>query len=98
MWRPIIKYGLILFVALSGLKLLEFQFFSYKMSLEIYLGTIAILFLLIGFVAAWFLTKNKISPESQVTKENKSPDVNRSEKSIIETPEVANSFVPDLSE
>ncbi|MBV1908259.1 MAG: response regulator transcription factor [Kangiellaceae bacterium] len=57
MTKLIIKYALILFVALSGLKFLEYQFFSYKMSLESYLGIIAGIFLLAGIIIASYWAK-----------------------------------------
>ncbi len=57
----ILKYGLILFIALSAFKFLEYQFFSYKITLEIYLGVVATTFLLVGF----FFSKHYFSQESK---------------------------------
>jgi len=61
MSKLITKYALILFLALSGLKFLEYQFFSYKMTLEIYLGIIASVFLVAGILIAkyWFQLREK---------------------------------------
>ena len=55
--RLILKYALILFIALSLLKFLEFQFFSYKLNLESYLAVVAILFLLAGITVTRFWAK-----------------------------------------
>ncbi len=59
MWRLILKYSLILFLLLSLFKLMEFQFFSYKMGLELYLILVSTAFLLIGFAISWFLKPSK---------------------------------------
>jgi len=61
MSKLITKYALILFLALSGMKFLEYQFFSYKMSLEIYLAIIASVFLVAGILIAkyWFQLRDK---------------------------------------
>ncbi|MEP1740818.1 MAG: response regulator transcription factor [Kangiellaceae bacterium] len=61
--RIVAKYALILFVALSLLKFLEFQFFSYKLNLESYLAVVAALFLLAGILGARFWTKWASSKE-----------------------------------
>lgn len=67
MSRIILKYGLVLFVLLAVFKFLEYQFFSYKFSLEIYLIIVSSLFLLIGFVASWHVKPDKIvEKEAQI--------------------------------
>lgn len=48
MLKLVLKYALTLFMVLGVLKFLEFQFFSYKISLDVYLGVIAGVFLLAG--------------------------------------------------
>jgi len=53
MWRLIIKYAVFLFAILSLLKFIEFQFFSYKITLGLYLGIIATLFLFAGFLISY---------------------------------------------
>lgn len=55
MTRIIFKYAVILFLALAGLKFLEFQFFSQQMSLEIYVMIIATIFLLAGFFLSRYM-------------------------------------------
>lgn len=55
MTKLLLKYGVILFVALSGFKLLEYQFFSYKITLEIYLFLVGSAFLVIGFIISQYL-------------------------------------------
>ena len=59
MWRLIIKYGLILFVALSAFKFLEFQFFSHRLSLELYLSIVATIFLAIGYGVSLYWSRKK---------------------------------------
>ena len=55
----VIKYGLVLFVILSVLKFLEYQFFSHKLPLEIYIAIVSTLFLSVGFLfAKYWLFKN----------------------------------------
>ena len=62
MGRLVLKYGLILFLALSAFKFLEFQFFSHKMTLELYLTIVATVFLGIGYwVSRYFLLNSRIS-------------------------------------
>ena len=60
MTKLIIKYGLILFISLAAFKFLEYQFFSHKMSLEIYLIILSSIFLFIGVGAAWYFKPNKV--------------------------------------
>lgn len=69
MTKLIIKYGLILFLALGAFKFLEFQFFSHKMSLELYLGLVATAFLAIGYwVSRYFSKSSAQEPEIDVDK------------------------------
>jgi len=65
MWRLILKYGLILFVALSAFKFLEFQFFSHQLTLELYLTLVATAFLAIGFVVANYLARQRNTPQAK---------------------------------
>ncbi len=59
MLRIVCKYAFILFIALSGLKFLEFQFFSQKLSLEIYLMIVATVFLLAGYFLSKYFSDKK---------------------------------------
>ncbi|MFK5947679.1 MAG: response regulator transcription factor [Methylococcales bacterium] len=70
MYRLIIKYAIFLFVILSLLKFIEFQFFSYKMPLGLYLGIIATLFLIAGFFISYvifFKNKKTTSASHEIT-------------------------------
>ena len=60
MLKLILKYAWILFIALAGFKFLEYQFFSHKMTLEIYLMVISTIFLLLGILGAWYFIPEKI--------------------------------------
>ena len=71
MKKIVVKYGLILFLALSGFKFLEFQFFSYRINLEVYLAIVSTLFLIIGFSVAKYF----VSPNSQTTDESSQIDL-----------------------
>jgi len=57
----VIRYGLVLFVILSVFKYLEFQFFSHKLPLEIYIAIVSTLFLLVGFLFAKYWLFKKMS-------------------------------------
>ena len=61
MWRLILKYALILFISLSFFKFLEFQFFSRKLTLELYLVFVATAFLLIGFFVSRRFAKKSVT-------------------------------------
>lgn len=61
MWKIILKYALILFLFLSAFKFLEFQFFSHKLTLELYLILVATAFLLIGFFVSRRFTKTVVT-------------------------------------
>lgn len=54
-WRVILPYALLLCAALAVLKLLEYQFFSYRARLDGYLGGVALFFLLFGIGLSWLL-------------------------------------------
>ncbi|MCW8880633.1 MAG: helix-turn-helix transcriptional regulator [Kangiellaceae bacterium] len=60
MLKLVLKYGLILFASLATFKFLEYQFFSHKMSLEIYLIIISTIFLILGLVVAWYFKPTKV--------------------------------------
>ncbi|TQV76503.1 response regulator transcription factor [Aliikangiella marina] len=69
MWRIVVKYGMILFGALAAFKFLEYQFFSYKLSLEIYLAIVATAFLLIGILLARYFAGSKPQNLSTIDEE-----------------------------
>lgn len=77
MSKIILKYGVILFVALALVKALEYSFFSYKISLEIYLGLVAVGFTIIGSGVVWFFTRHRTLP---VPEEPAKPDTKLLEK------------------
>ena len=55
-----LRYGLILGAGLIILKTLEYQLFSYRFSIELYTGLLALFFLLVGTaVGLGWLNKNK---------------------------------------
>ena len=60
-WKPI-TYGLITALLLSGLKLCEYYFVSFKLDLDIYLAIIALIFLVIGAGAAYTFLKYSVDP------------------------------------
>ncbi len=49
-WRLILVYGLILGILLVGFQLMKFSYFTGDITVEIYLGLIAVTFLVIGLV------------------------------------------------
>ena len=83
MLRLIVKYALILFVALSGFKFLEYQFFSHKMTLEMYLFIIATIFLLIGFGVSWFFLPKTDSTEEPEIDLEKLAEFSQREQEIL---------------
>ena len=62
MKKTIIIYSLILAGALIVFKLIEYTYFSYRISLDAYLGIVAVLFLGAGIFAGNFLRKKKPAP------------------------------------
>lgn len=79
--RLIIKYAFILFIVLSALKFLEFQFFSHKMPLETYLIIVAVLFTVAGLVVSQFLlnwrSKERPSHKSSNSDQISQPVINQ---------------------
>ena len=61
MLRRAVLYGLLLSALLAGLKLVQYYFFSYRIELEFYIGTIAAIFLIIGIWAGskWINSNTK---------------------------------------
>ncbi len=49
-WRLVLVYGLILGILLVGFQLMKFSYFTGDITVEIYLGLIAVTFLVIGLV------------------------------------------------
>jgi DNA-binding CsgD family transcriptional regulator len=75
MSRTTLLYGVLLGILLSGFKLLEFYFFSYKITLETYLGIVAVIFLLLGLFAGRLFFKGNAQTTSTNPPINKSPNL-----------------------
>ncbi len=60
MQRLIFKYAFYLFLALSLFKLLEYQFFSQKIGLEIYVSLVALIFSVAGYGLSKFISNRKL--------------------------------------
>ena len=58
MTQLIFKYGILLFLVLAAFKYLEFQFFARNLTIDIYLGIVALVFMLVGFFIAKYLQSN----------------------------------------
>ncbi|HEX6124753.1 MAG TPA: LuxR C-terminal-related transcriptional regulator [Pyrinomonadaceae bacterium] len=58
--RSIVIYGLTMAALLALLKLIEYQFFIRDLSLEMYLGLVAVIFVVLGVWAGTRLTRVKI--------------------------------------
>ena len=89
--KLILKYALILFVALSLLKFLEFQFFSYKLNLESYLAVVATLFLVAGIIVTRFWSK--WSSAKSKTEQN-----NVQQNGSSESPKTSSDIDPQLQQ
>lgn len=84
MTKLIIKYGLILFLSLATFKFLEYQFFSHKMPLEIYLIILSSIFLIIGLVTAWYFKPEKIvEKEPEIDREKLSEFSQREQQMLL---------------
>jgi len=81
--RLIIKYGLILFVSLAAFKFLEYQFFSHKMSLEIYLIILSSIFLFIGVGAAWYFKPDQIIEKEPEIDKKKLAEFSQREQQML---------------
>jgi DNA-binding CsgD family transcriptional regulator len=60
MRRTILIYGIALAVLVGLLKFIEYRFFVYDLSLEFYLGSVAVLFTGLGVWAGLRLTRKKV--------------------------------------
>lgn len=58
--RSIVIYGLTMAALLALLKLIEYQFFIRDISLEVYLGLVAVIFVVLGVWAGTRMTRVKI--------------------------------------
>jgi DNA-binding CsgD family transcriptional regulator len=87
-----VVYGLILGLLLIGFKALEFYFFSYKITLETYLGIVAGIFLILGLYVGWrfsrvkvsekiiYVPHNEVHPKSTLSPENSFQDLGLSDR------------------
>ena len=73
-WRLILLYGLVLGILLVGLQLMKFSYFTGDITVEIYLGLIAITFLVIGLVVG---RRNRQHPESPAVSAGKASPTSR---------------------
>ena len=68
----VLRYGVVLACGLVLLKTIEYQFFSYRVSLELYVGLIAAFFMLVGLATGmgWINlsrgSKQNLPPESDI--------------------------------
>jgi len=72
--KIILRYSLLLFLALAIFKALEYTFFSHRISLDLYLGLTGMAFLLIGAAAVrYFWPRIEQLPVEQVPIEQLAP-------------------------
>ncbi|MEX2235760.1 MAG: LuxR C-terminal-related transcriptional regulator [Cyclobacteriaceae bacterium] len=64
MFRTILIYGVALAVLIFVLKFIEYRFLVRDLSLEFYLGVVAVLFTVVGIWTGNRLTRKKIAPGS----------------------------------
>jgi two-component system, NarL family, response regulator LiaR len=64
MWRTILFYGAALALLVFGLKFIEYRYLVRDLSMEFYLGLIAVLFTAIGIWTGIRLTRQRRSPSS----------------------------------
>ena len=57
MAKMVLRYGIVLFLLLAVFQLMEYFFFSYKITLSTYLGLVGFFFLLIGIAGTWYFTR-----------------------------------------
>lgn len=72
MWRTILLYGFSFAALIAVLKFLEYRFLVRSLSIEIYLGVVALFFAALGVWAGLKLTRKKIvrvGPEFQLNEE-----------------------------
>lgn len=81
--RLIVKYGLVLFVLLALLKFIEFQFFSYRFSLDVYLFLVAVVFLSIGVGFMWYLRPVKHIENTLKVDEKKLAEFSKREQQML---------------
>jgi len=70
MKKTILIYGLALTGALIVFKLIEYSYFSYRISLDAYLGIVAILFLVAGLLVGNFFRKKQSVTAPETTSAN----------------------------
>ena len=58
--KTVLLYGLLLGVFLVGFKLFEYSYFSRRITLEIYLGITAVVFLAVGIIVGVKVTQRRI--------------------------------------
>jgi len=54
-----LKYGLLLALALIAFKMLEYAYFSRQITLDLYLGAVALAFLAVGAVLGLYLRRRR---------------------------------------
>ena len=94
MKRTIFLYGIGLAVMITLLKLLEYRFFVRSLSVEVYLGVVAVLFTVMGIWLGRKLTRKKlVRTESfvQNTEEIDRLGISRRELDVLELLAVGNS-------
>lgn len=79
MTRTVLTYGVILGTLLIVMKLIEYSFFSYKITLEMYLGLVAVIFLGLGAFVGLMMSKPISKKKARVFK----PLLNGEHKKVL---------------
>lgn len=65
MWKKVLIYGGVVAFSLLSLKLMEYSFFAFRLSMEIYLGAIGVAFLALGIYLGTRLRKRPVIVEQK---------------------------------
>lgn len=80
MRRSIILYGLSLAILIFVLKVLEYRYLVHDLSLEFYIGLIAVFFAVLGAWVGWRLTRGK-----KIQRLSSAPEFKANEDKLTET-------------
>lgn len=86
MWRSVFIYGIVVAILVVIMNLLDFHFLMHSLSMEFYLGLVALVFAITGIWVGWRLTRPAVANEVELTVDQDVIDIQISSENSLLSP------------
>lgn len=86
MWRSVFIYGIVVAILVVIMNLLDFHFLMHSLSMEFYLGLVALVFAITGIWVGWRLTRPAVVSEVDLTVDQSVMDIQISSENLLLSP------------